>query len=106
MKFAVIATGGKQYKVIEGKAYKFEKIDKKEGSVITFSKVLLYSDGKEATVGTPTVKNVKVSGKILEQGRSKKISVIKYKRKTRYRRNKGHRQAFSKVKIEKITAGK
>jgi len=106
MKIAVIATGGKQYIVEEGKTYKFEKLAKKEGADVSFSKVLLFSDGKKTEVGKPSVKGVKVTGKVLEQGRAKKVTVLKYKRKVRYRRKIGHRQQFTKVKIEKIVAGK
>jgi len=106
MKFAIIKTGGKQYRVKEGSAFKFEKLDKKEGAQVIFDKVLLYSDGKKTEVGQPLVKGVKVTGKVVKQGKAKKITVIKYKRKIRYRRKKGHRQHFTQVKIEKIGAGK
>ncbi|MBU0598071.1 50S ribosomal protein L21 [Patescibacteria group bacterium] len=102
MKFAIIATGGKQYKVTEGKAYTFEKLDKKVGAAVTFDEVLLYSDGKTTEVGTPTIKKVKVSGKVISQEKAKKVTVIKYKHKVRYRRKKGHRQQVTKVNIEKI----
>jgi len=101
-KIAVIKTGGKQYKVKEGDVLKIEKIDKKEGSKINFETLLIAdSDGKDLDIGKPLVKG-KVEGKILEQARDKKISVIKYKSKTRYLRNKGHRQAYSKIEITKI----
>jgi len=106
MKFAIIKTGGKQYKVREGALYRFEKLEKKEGAQITFDKVLLYSDGKKTEVGKPLVKGIKVTGKVVEQGKAKKITVIKYKHKIRYRRKKGHRQLFTQVKIDKIGAGK
>lgn len=102
MKIAIIKTGGKQHKVSEGKIYKFEKLDKKTGSSVTFDKVLFYNDGQKSVVGKPVVKGVKVTGKIIEQGKSKKIIVVKYKSKIRYRRKKGHRQLFTKVKINKI----
>lgn len=102
MKIAIIKTGGKQYKVSEGKTYKFEKLDKKDGSSVTFDKVLFYNDGQKSVVGKPIVKGIKVNGKIIEQGKGKKITVVKFKSKIRYRRKKGHRQFFTKVKINKI----
>ena len=102
MKLAVIITGGKQYKVSEGDILKAEKIDKKVGSSVNFDKVLLYSDGKTTEIGRPFLKNVKVAAKILEQKKDKKITVIKYKSKIRYRRKKGHRQLVTRIKIEKI----
>jgi len=101
-KIAVIKTGGKQYKVKEGDVLKVEKIDKKDGAKIKFDTLLISdTDAKEVNIGKPLVKE-KVEAKILEQGKDKKISVIKYKSKTRYLRNKGHRQNFSKIEITKI----
>jgi large subunit ribosomal protein L21 len=101
-KIAVIKTGGKQYKVKEGDVLKIEKIDKKEGAKISFETLLVAdTEGKEVNIGKPLVKG-SVEAKLLEQGKDKKISVIKYKSKTRYLRNKGHRQNFSKVEIIKI----
>lgn len=103
--FAIIETGGKQYVVEEGRYFSTEKIDKAEGDPIEFEALLVSDDeGKETKVGTPTVKGAKVIGKIMEHGREKKISVIKFKSKSRYRRNVGHRQPFTKVMIEKISA--
>jgi len=101
-KIAVIKTGGKQYKVTEGQTISIEKLDKKEGDKIKFETLLTSSpDGKDINIGKPSLGEL-VEGKITEQGRSKKIRVIKYKNKTRYVRNKGHRQAFSKVEISSI----
>ena len=101
-KIAVIKTGGKQYKVKEGQTLKVEKIDKKEGDKIKFETLMVAStDGKDLDLGKPSL-GEKVEGKIVEQGRDKKISVIKYKSKTRYKRNLGHRQSFSKIEISKI----
>ena len=103
--FAIIETGGKQYVVEEGRYFSTEKIDKAEGETVEFDALLVSDDeGKETKVGTPTVSGVKVIGKIMEQGREKKISVIKFKSKSRYRRNVGHRQPYTKVLIEKISA--
>ncbi len=101
-KIAVIKTGGKQYKVSEGQTITVEKIDKKEGSKIKFETLLTSSvDGKDAKIGQPSLGEI-VEGKIVEQGRGKKIRVIKYKNKIRYLRNKGHRQAFTKIEITSI----
>ena len=102
--FAVIETGGKQYKVSEGDLIKIEKLpgEHKEGSKITFDKVLLLDDDKDTTVGTPHIKGAKVTGTFAEEGRDKKITVIRFKSKSRYFKKKGHRQPYSKVKIESI----
>lgn len=111
--FAVIETGGKQYRVAVGDSIKIEKLisaDKdgkkeyKEGSAITFDKVLLMDNGKGATdIGTPYLADAKVSGTLMEIGRHKKVTVIKYKSKSRYFKKTGHRQPYFKVKIEKIS---
>ena len=102
---AVIQTGGKQYLVREGQELKIEKLDLDVGASISFD-VLLMSDeeGTTTQVGTPTLSGAKVSATVLEQDRNKKVSVIKYKSKSRYRRNVGHRQPYTKIKIEKIAA--
>jgi large subunit ribosomal protein L21 len=102
---AVIETGGKQYLVKEGQELKIEKTEGEADSAITFEPLLVSEeDGKSLKVGTPIVSGAKVEAKILEHGRAKKVSVIKYKPKSRYRRNVGHRQHFTKIKIEKISA--
>lgn len=101
-KFAVIKTGGKQYKVSEGDRVKIEKLSKKEGSVFNFDQVLLYVDGRGVDVGTPILKSVKVSGKILEQGKAPKVIVYKYKKRKRYSKKKGHRQPYTEVEITLI----
>jgi len=101
---AVIKTGGKQYLVKKGDTILVEKIDKKEGSEVNFKEVLLFHDSKGVKVGKPKVSGAKVSGKILAQIKDKKVTIIKYKRKTRYRRKQGHRQQLSKIKIDTVTA--
>lgn len=100
--FAVIKTGGKQYLVKEGDTLTVEKLDVEAGKPITFD-VLLVSDedGKDVKIGSPTLSQT-VSGEIVAHGRSRKISVVKYKPKVRYKKRVGHRQPFSKVKITKI----
>lgn len=102
--FAVIRTGGKQYIVKEGDTLTVEKLEGNENDSITFEDVLLLFDeaGEQVQIGAPILKGIQVIGTIVEQGRAKKITVIKYKPKVRYRRKKGHRQHFTKVKITKI----
>ena len=107
MEFAVIQTGGKQYKVSKGSLVSIEKIIGKEnqykaGDKLVFDKVLLVDDGKDTTIGTPYIKGAKVDAEIVEIGRARKILVVKYKQKSRYLRRNGHRQPFFKVKITGI----
>ncbi len=104
MLFAVIETGGKQYKVSPGDTLKIEKLSDLEnkGDKITFDKVLLVSDDKEVKIGEPYVSGAKVEATLEEQGRSKKIFVIRFRSKSRYFKKNGHRQPFTKVKIEAI----
>ena len=101
--YAIIATGGKQYKVSEGDVIKIEKLGKADGESVTFDKVLLVSD-KETVVGNPTVAGATVTASVVCEGKDKKVIVYKYKRKTGYHKKNGHRQMFTKVKIEKINA--
>lgn len=102
--FAVIATGGKQYKVSVGESLKIEKIkgDLKVGDKITFDKVLLVDDGANTTIGTPNIDGAKVEATLEEIGRLAKVTVIKYKQKSRYFKKNGHRQPFFKVKVTAI----
>lgn len=104
--FAVIRTGGKQYKVQEGDVLTLEKLAVDENSEVIFDDVLLVSDkeGTKVTLGTPVVSSARVTATVLQQGRAKKIHVIKYKNKTRSGTVNGHRQSFTRVKIEKIAA--
>ena len=99
---AVIKTGGKQYLVSPGDKLKIEKLNKKEGAEVTFSEVLLLEKNKKVEIGDPLVKGVKVIGKILKQGKAKKVIIFKYRAKKRYKVKKGHRQRFSQVEIVKI----
>ena len=101
MEFAVIQTGGKQYKVSVGDTIKIEKLvgEHKEGDKITFDKVLLVDNGKDTTIGTPFITGAKVEAELVEIGRTKKIIVVKYKPKSRYLIRQGHRQHFFKIKI-------
>lgn len=99
---AVIKTGGKQYKVSPGDKIKVEKIEKKEGSEISFKDIFLVEKNKKLYLGNPIVKGAKVTGKVLSQGKGKKIIVFKYKPKTRYKKKQGHRQLFTEIEITKI----
>lgn len=101
--YAIIKTGGKQYVVEDGKVISIEKLDVEEGAEVTFDEVLLVS-GDDVKIGQPNVAGAKVTGKVLEQGKERKIRIFKYKAKSNYRRRQGHRQPFTKVKIEKIEA--
>lgn len=100
--YAIIETGGKQYKVQEGDVISVEKLNKEAGEAIEFDKVLAYSNGETLTVGTPVVEGAKVSANVVENGKGKKVIIFKYKSKKDYRKKQGHRQPFTKVKIEKI----
>jgi large subunit ribosomal protein L21 len=102
--YAIIETGGKQYKVEEGSVLFIEKLAGNEGEAVTFDKVLLVSKDGKVTAGTPTVAGATVSGKVEKHGKGQKIIVYKYKAKKNYRRKQGHRQPFTKVVIEKINA--
>ena len=102
--FAVIKTGGKQYKVAKGDTILVEKLDADEGAEVSFEEVLLVGDEKDSRIGQPIVLGAKVTGKVIEQGRGKKKIVFKFKSKTRQNKKKGHRQAFTKVEITNITA--
>jgi len=100
---AIIKTGGKQYLVSPGDEIEIEKLKgKKEGDEIVFEQVLLVQKQKKLEIGTPFVEGAKVTGKIVAEGKGKKITILKYKPKTRYKVKKGHRQPFMKVKILKI----
>ena len=104
MEFAVIQTGGKQYRVAKGDVLKVEKIlgDYKEGDTVTFNDFLLVDNGKDTTLGTPFIKGAKVEAKLVEIGRNAKIVVIHYKQKSKYFKKNGHRQPFFKVEITSI----
>ena len=100
--YAIIKTGGKQYKVAEGDEVIVEKLEVEEGGDVTFDEVLSIVDGENIKIGQPKVEGAKVSGKVVKNGKGPKIRIFKYKHKTNYRRRQGHRQPFTKVKIEKI----
>lgn len=103
-KIAVIETGGKQYKVAEGQTIKIEKINKNAGDKAIFDKVLLTAnaDGTSVNIGAPYIEGATVEADVIEEARDRKVEIVKYKRKTRYRRRQGHRQEYTKVKISKV----
>ncbi len=100
--YAIIQTGGKQYKVSPGDEIKVEKIDAQPGDLITIDKVLMVSDEGKLNIGRPYLEDVVVKARILKHGKSKKIIVFKFKRRKNYKRKKGHRQLYSLIKIEEI----
>jgi len=100
--YAVIKTGGKQYRVAKGDVVKVEQLQGEVGDEVAFDQVLLTSNGENVEVGQPFLENSKVVGQITRQGKDKKIVVFKYKRRKGYRRKKGHRQHFTLVRIEDI----
>jgi large subunit ribosomal protein L21 len=102
--YAVVATGGKQYKVQEGDVLRFEKMAGDIGDEVAFDQVLLVGEGDNVRIGQPVVEGASVKGSIIQQGKSKKILVFKYKRRKRFRRKQGHRQPFTSVRINAIVA--
>ena len=102
--YAVVATGGKQYRIETGDILRVEKLDGDIGTEVAFDKVLLLGDGEAVRIGQPLVEGVTVKGHIIEQNKQKKILVFKFKRRKRYRRKQGHRQPYTAVKIDSIDA--
>lgn len=100
--FAVIQTGGKQYKVKEGDTLRIEKLSGTEDGKVTFTDVLLVDDGQATKLGTPHVSGAKVTATVLKEGLGKKVFVVKYQPKSRYFKRNGHRQPFTEVKIDFI----
>jgi large subunit ribosomal protein L21 len=101
--YAVIETGGKQYKVSEGDVIFVEKLSLEDGAAVSFDKVLVVGEGDSVKIGNPVVSGATVSGTVVKNGKSKKITVFKMKRKKGYRRTQGHRQPYTKVQIDKIS---
>lgn len=102
--YAIIQTGGKQYRVNEGQVVRFEKLTAEPGSKVNFDQVLMIADGDRLQVGAPLLKGASVSAEVIEQGRGRKIRILKFKRRKNYIRRMGHRQDFTAVKITKIAA--
>lgn len=102
--YAIIETGGKQYRVAEGEVVRIEKLDQETGSDVQFDQVLLVSKDDNVTVGKPTVAGAKVVGEIVDQTRGKKVEIIKFKRRKHQMKHQGHRQYYTDVKIKQIDA--
>ncbi len=101
--YAVIEAGGKQHRVTEGETLKLEKIEAATGETIEFDKVLLVGTGTDVKIGKPIVDGAKVTAEIISQGRHKKVTIIKFNRRKNYRKQAGHRQWFTEVKITDIS---
>ena len=102
--YAVIESGGKQHRVEEGETLKLEKIEVATGETVEFDKVLMIGGGDDVKIGTPIVSGAKVTAEVVTQGRHKKIKIIKFNRRKHYRKETGHRQWFTEVKITGISA--
>lgn len=100
--YAVIKSGGKQYRVQEGQRLKLEKIESETGASLTFDDVLLVGDGDKVTIGEPVVKGAQVSAEVVAQGRHKKVNIIKFKRRKHHMKRMGHRQWYTEVRITGI----
>ena len=105
MSYAVIRTGGKQYRVTPGDVIRIEKLDGESGAEVAFTEVLMTADGDTIRVGTPLVSGARVTAQVIEQGKAKKVLVFKKKRRKNYRRHRGHRQLFTAVRVTAIEAG-
>ena len=103
--FAVMKTGGKQYRVKEGSVLRVEKLDAADGDKVEFDKVLLVGEGADVKVGTPYVDGGSVEATVQSQGRGRKVDVIKFKRRKNYKRQHGHRQAYTEIRVTGIKAG-
>ncbi|WP_449329097.1 50S ribosomal protein L21 [Salinispirillum marinum] len=102
--YAVIKSGGKQYRVKEGQLLKLEKIELEAGSTVNFDEVLLIGNGDDVKIGEPLVAGAKVTAEVIAQGRHKKVRILKFKRRKHHMKTMGHRQWFTEVKITGITA--
>jgi len=103
--YAVIMTGGKQYKVAEGETVRVEKLVAEEGDAVELDKVLLVADGDDVKIGAPYVEGGKVTATVAAQGRGKKVRIIKFRRRKHHMKRQGHRQAYTELKITGIQAG-
>ena len=104
MSYAVIVTGGKQYKVAEGEFLTIEKLEVATGESVTFDRVLLVANGEEVTIGAPVVAGAKVVAEVVSQGRHDKVRIIKFRRRKHHKKRMGHRQWFTEIKITGIQA--
>ncbi|HET7301084.1 MAG TPA: 50S ribosomal protein L21 [Oleiagrimonas sp.] len=104
--YAVIKTGGKQYRVMQGEYLRVEKLDAEVDGTITFDQVLLVGEGENVTIGAPLVDGATVSAKVLSQGRDKKVRIIKFRRRKHHKKQQGHRQYYTEIEITAIAGGK
>lgn len=104
--YAVIESGGKQHRVVTGETLKLEKLDVEAGKTVQFDKVMMVGNGDDIQIGTPYVEGVKVSAEVLSHGRADKVTIIKFNRRKNYRRQAGHRQSYTEVKITDIPGSK
>ena len=102
--YAVILSGGKQHRVVEGEVLKLDKIEEATGASISFDKVLMAGLGADVKIGAPYIENGKVTAEIISHGRADKVTIIKFRRRKHYRKQQGHRQWFTEVKITGISA--
>ena len=102
--YAVIVSGGKQHRVVEGETLKLEKIEQAVGDTIEFDQVLMVGEGADVKIGAPVVDGAKVTAEIVEQGRHKKVTIVKFKRRKHHMKRAGHRQWYTEVKITGISA--
>lgn len=100
--YAVVVTGGKQYRVEPGEWLRVEKLEGEEGSAVTLDRVLMIADGDAIKVGTPALAGASVTAEIIGQGRGKKVDIIKFRRRKHHRKHQGHRQAYTEIKITSI----
>ena len=103
--YAVIQTGGKQYRVSEGDTLKVEKLEAEEGANVEFDRVLMVADGDAVTVGKPYIEGGKVTATVKSHGRAKKVKIVKFRRRKQHLKRQGHRQWFTELKITGISAG-
>lgn len=106
MAYAIIRTGGRQFRVAEGDTIDVDLLDVEAGKTATFGDVLLFADGKDVTQGNPVIPGAKVTAEVLEQRKDKKVIAFKYKRRKGYHRTVGHRRKLTRVKVKSITVGK
>ena len=102
--YAVVATGGKQYRVAPGDVIRVEKLDAEAGETIELDEVLMVADGDDVKVGAPRIEGGKVTAKVLEHGRGKKVTIVKFRRRKHHRKQMGHRQSFTELEITEVTA--
>ena len=103
--YAVIMTGGKQYRVEEGEVLRVEKLAVEQGANIDFDQVLMVGEGEQVKVGSPVVEGARVSAKVREHGRATKVNIIKFRRRKHYMRRQGHRQSYTEIEVTGIAAG-